>query len=105
MDREFHSFSLGSGAGIHSRRTLLSDGDRGVLVTPMEDVVAKDVGIHSECSHLFVLSGSSELAMLNRVSVVPPRVPLKCYFNSVNEHLGGFIAVAVAVHGETSFVV
>jgi len=37
--------------------------------------------------------------------MVPPRVPLECYFNSVNEYLGRLIAVAVAVNRETGLVI
>ena len=97
VDRELHAEAFGGCACIHPCCPFGADGKRGVLIAPVEDVVAEDVGVHAEHRHSGVLRGRGELTVLDGVAVIPSRVALECLFDRRDEDLSSLIAVAVAV--------
>ena len=76
-----------------------------MLVAPVVDVVGEDVGAHAQRRHAPVLGGRGELAVLHRVTVVPAGMALEHRLHSVDEHLRGLVAVAVAMHRQPRPVV
>ena len=76
-----------------------------MFVAPVEDVVAEDVGVHSQRRHARVLGRGGELAVLHGVAMIPAGVSFQHLFDGGDEDLGGLVPIAVAVHGEAGAVV
>ena len=105
VDRETDTLAQRGRTCIHAGSPLRTNRGVAVLITPVVDVIAEDIGAHTHGSHALVLRLRRELAVLNGVAMVPTRMTLKRCFDSVDEDLGCLVTVAVTVHGDASSMV
>ena len=64
MDCQGYAVGERGGAGVHPFGALRADGQRVMLVAPVEMMVGKQIDAHAEHAHAAELCGVSELAVL-----------------------------------------
>jgi len=82
---------------VHARRSVRPHGDITVLITPVINVVGKQVGADAKFRHASELRFVGHLAMLQCMAVIGTRVLLQSSFNSINHQLRCFITVCMYV--------
>ena len=67
-------------------------------IAPIIQMVGKQVHADAHILHATEIAARGHLAMLQRVTVVRPRVRAQSLFNGVEGNMGAFITIGVNMH-------
>ena len=100
-----HPFAQGGAGGIHAARPVWPHRDGGMLITPVIDMVGKQIAADTQLGHAAELAGICHLAMLQRMPVIGPWAgDLRC-LNGVQHQFGRLVTIGMDMKMQPGLVI